>query len=114
MTFNEFKLRNQEIVTLPAEVQKSRYDYYEKRRVEKISLLRKERELINSSDNFNSKSLSSYDNNNLISKSKFSNEKSFSNNLNDQLKSFERIKKKQVIIVLFIRIWSFSDWFKMN
>ena len=96
INFNEYKLRFPEIVTLPKETQMSRYDYFEKRRQEKIEVLKNERENLTTLNNNNSKSLSKCENGVFNTNSKFSQENPISNVLNDQLKSFEKIKKKQV------------------
>jgi len=97
VSFNEYKLMYPEIVTLPKEVQSTRYDFYEKRRHEKVDMVKKERNLFNNTEEgveFNNMRIESEAN----TESKFSLlQNSSSTALNENIKSLERIKKRQVL-----------------
>jgi hypothetical protein len=86
-----------EIVTLPKEVQMTRYNFYEKRRHEKVEMVKKERKEISNNEEegveYNNMRIDSE----AYTKSKFSLlQNSSSTALNENMKSLERIKKRQV------------------
>jgi len=97
--FKNYKLKHVEAMNLPDHIQQSRYDYYEKHRQHKLEEVLKERENINNDKIFMDK----------VSKSQIAlvtsgNEKdtsalpitvSTSTAINNEIKAFERIKKKQ-------------------
>ena len=97
VSFNEYKLMNPEIISLHKEMQMSRYDFYEKRRQEKVEMVMKERNEMNNleecGENLNMKidSESNY-------KSKFSLMGNSSSTALNEIKSLERIKKRQVFL----------------
>ena len=113
VNFNEYKIKFPEIVTLQKELQNSRFEYFERRRLEKLEMARKERENLINSEDLNMKTRSKFEND-LKSKSKGSLEEAVSTALNEERKSFERLKKKQVKFCRNIRKWSFLEWYSMN